>query len=118
MTSEENKPKSEEMMDDEQDRVDKEKASKPSLPGIGHNIDEGISVAGKRLQSFIERIERLQEEKEGMAEDIREIYKESKGVGFDTKALRKIVSLRKMDTQKRHEEAEILDLYKASIGMM
>lgn len=75
-------------------------------------------VAGKRLRSFIERVERLEEEKAALAEDIKEVYAEAKGVGFDAKTMRKIVSLRKMDVEKRREADEILDLYKSAIGMV
>lgn len=75
-------------------------------------------VAGKRLRSFIERIERLEEEKAGLAEDIKEVYAEAKGTGFDAKTMRKIVSLRKLDAEKRREADEILDLYKTAIGMV
>ncbi|MCK5284344.1 MAG: DUF2312 domain-containing protein [Alphaproteobacteria bacterium] len=74
-------------------------------------------VAGKRLRSFIERIERLEEEKFALMEDIKEIYAEAKGVGFDSKTMRKIVSLRKMDSEKRREADELLDLYRSAIGM-
>lgn len=74
-------------------------------------------VAGERLKSFIERIERLEEEKAALMEDIKEVYAEAKGVGFDTKTMRKIVTLRKMDHEKRRESEELLDLYKSAIGM-
>lgn len=74
-------------------------------------------VAGKRLKSFLERIERLEEEKAGLAEDIKDVYAEAKAVGFDTKTIRKLVRLRKMDTEKRREEDELLELYKAAIGL-
>lgn len=74
-------------------------------------------VAGQRLKSFIERIERMEQEKAALMEDIKEIYGEAKSVGFDVKTLRKIVSLRKIDTEKRREMDELLDLYMASIGM-
>ena len=74
-------------------------------------------VAGERLRSFIERIERLEEEKAALMEDIKEVYAEAKGVGFDAKTMRKIVSLRKMDSEKRRESEELLDLYKSAIGM-
>ena len=74
-------------------------------------------VTGERLKSFIERVERLEEEKAGLAEDIKDVYAEAKATGFDTKTMRKIVSLRKMDTEKRREQDELLDLYKAAIGM-
>ena len=75
-------------------------------------------VAGQRLRSFIERIERLEEEKTHLAEDIKDVYAEAKGVGFDAKTMRKIVSLRKMDSEKRRESEELLDLYKSAIGMI
>lgn len=74
-------------------------------------------VAGERLRSFIERVERLEEEKTALAEDIKEVYAEAKAVGFDVKTIRKVIKLRKMDTEKRREEDELLDLYKAAIGM-
>lgn len=77
--------------------------------------DNGID--GEHLQAFIERIERLEEEKRSIAEDIRDVYGEAKGTGFDTKMIRKIVSLRRMDKNKRQEEAEILDLYISALGM-
>lgn len=75
-------------------------------------------VSGQRLKSFIERIERLEEEKAGIAEDIKDIYSEIKGVGFDAPAVRKIVHLRKKDAEKRREEEEILELYKTAVGMV
>ena len=74
-------------------------------------------VTGERLRSFIERVERLEEEKSALAEDIKDIYAEAKGFGFDAKTMRKIVRLRKMDLEKRREEDELLELYKAAIGM-
>lgn len=74
-------------------------------------------VAGERLRSFVERIERLEEEKAALMEDIKEVYAEAKGVGFDTKTIRKVVSLRKMDSEKRRESEDLLDLYKTAIGM-
>lgn len=74
-------------------------------------------VAGKRLKAFIDRIERLEEEKANLMEDIKEVYAEAKGHGFDTKTMRKIISLRKMDHEKRRESEELLELYKSAIGM-
>ncbi len=74
-------------------------------------------VSGQRLKAFIERVERLEEEKAGLAEDIKDIMAEAKGTGFDTKTLRKIIRLRKMDREKRNEEEELLELYKAAIGL-
>lgn len=75
-------------------------------------------VAGERLKSFIERIERLEEEKQGLMEDIKEVYSEAKATGFDTKIMKKIVKLRKMDDEKRREEEEIEELYKSAIGLL
>ena len=74
-------------------------------------------VAGERLRSFVERIERLTEEKAALSEDIKEVFLESKGAGFDTKAIRTVVKLRAMDAQARAEEESILDTYKAAIGL-
>ena len=74
-------------------------------------------VSGQRLKAFIERVERLEEEKSGLAEDIKDIMAEAKAVGFDTKTMRKIIRLRKMDKQKREEEEELLELYKSAIGL-
>jgi uncharacterized protein (UPF0335 family) len=65
---------------------------------------------------FIERIERLEEEKRAIADDIKEVYAEAKGTGYDVKVMRKIISLRRMDRDKRREEEEILDLYLAALG--
>ena len=74
-------------------------------------------VAGKRLKTIIERVERLEEEKKALADDIKDIYGEAKATGFDAKTIRKIVALRKMDTEKRREADELLELYKAAIGL-
>ena len=75
------------------------------------------SVAADLLKSFVERIERLEEEKAALASDIKEVYAEAKGNGFDTKALRKIVAIRRRDYAERKEEAAILDLYMQALGM-
>ncbi len=75
-------------------------------------------VAGARLKAFIERIERLEEEKKAIAEDVKEVYGEAKATGFEPKIIRKIISTRKIDLQKRREENELLELYMAAIGMM
>ena len=79
-------------------------------------VDTG-GVTGERLKSLIERIERLEEEKAALAEDIREVYSEAKGSGFDVKIMRQIVRLRKMDTTDRQEQEAILDTYMAALGM-
>ena len=74
-------------------------------------------VAGERLRSFIERIERLEEEKSALAQDIREVYSEAKGNGFDVKVMRQIVRLRKLDSADRQEQEAILETYKAALGI-
>ncbi|MEO0394024.1 MAG: DUF2312 domain-containing protein [Pseudomonadota bacterium] len=74
-------------------------------------------VAGDRLKSFIERIERLEEEKAAISADVREVYAEAKAVGFDTKVMRQVIKLRKMDRQDREEQEQLLDVYLAAIGM-
>ena len=80
----------------------------------GHNTG---GVAGERLRSLIERIERLEEERAALGADIREVYSEAKGTGFDPKIMRQIVRLRKMDSSDRSEQEMLLDTYKAALGM-
>lgn len=74
-------------------------------------------ISSERLKSFIKRIEKLEEDKAAVSEDLKEVYAEAKGTGFDTKIIRKIISLRKMELEKRREMDELLDLYKSAIGM-
>jgi uncharacterized protein (UPF0335 family) len=74
-------------------------------------------VESGQLRAFVERIERLEEEKRTIADDIKDVYAEAKGNGFDVKIMRKVVSLRRQDLNKRREEEEILDLYLAALGM-
>jgi uncharacterized protein (UPF0335 family) len=74
------------------------------------------TVAAERLRSFLERVERLEEEKTTIAGDIKEVFAEAKGEGYDTKTLRKIIRLRKMDRAKREEEEALLDLYLSALG--
>ena len=74
-------------------------------------------IASERLQSFVERLERLEEEKAALSEDIKEVYSEAKSGGFDIKIMRQIVRLRKMNTADRREQEELLDLYKTALGM-
>ena len=76
------------------------------------------AVARDRLRSFIERIERLEEEKAALMADIREVYAEAKSAGFDPKVMRKVVGLRKMDENDRQEEVHLLDTYLAALGML
>ncbi|WP_332712320.1 DUF2312 domain-containing protein [Pelagibacterium mangrovi] len=77
--------------------------------------DHGI--ARDQLRAFIERIERLEEEKKAIADDIKEVYAEAKGSGFDTKVMRTIVRIRKQDRNERAEQEAILDLYLHALGM-
>ena len=76
-----------------------------------------MEVARDQLRSFIERIERLEEEKKTIAEDIRDVFGEAKSQGFDTKIMRKVLALRKKDDQERMEEELILDQYLIALGM-
>jgi len=80
--------------------------------------DTSQTVAAGQLRAFIERIERLEEEKKTIADDIKEVFAEAKGTGFDTKAIRTIIRLRKKDQAERQEEDAILDLYMAALGMV
>lgn len=75
-------------------------------------------VAAGQLKSFVERIERLEEEKKGIADDIRDVFAEAKGQGFDTKIMRQVIKLRKKDTAERQEEEALLDLYMHALGMV
>jgi uncharacterized protein (UPF0335 family) len=80
-------------------------------------MDTKTSFAKGQLKSLVERIEKLEEEKKAIAGDIKEIYAEAKGNGFDTKAIRKLISLRKKDFDERKEEEAILELYMQALGM-
>ncbi|NQV44076.1 MAG: DUF2312 domain-containing protein [Rhodospirillales bacterium] len=74
-------------------------------------------VAADRLKSFIERIERLEEEKKALTDDIREVYSEAKGSGFDIKVIRQIIRIRKMDTADRREMEEVMAVYLRALDM-
>ena len=74
-------------------------------------------IAGDQLRAYIERIERLEEEKAALAADVREVFAEAKGNGFDVKIMRQVLRLRKMDGDDRAEEGALLDIYKRAIGM-
>ena len=76
------------------------------------------AVNGGHLRSFIERIEKLEEEKRAITDDIKDVYGEAKGTGFDIKVMRKVISLRRQDKSKRQEEEEIFDLYLSALGMV
>jgi len=78
---------------------------------------EAGGVAAGQLRSFVERIERLEEEKKGISDDIRDVFAEAKGQGYDTKVLRQVIRLRKKDAAERQEEEALLDLYMHALGM-
>ncbi|MBN9459017.1 MAG: DUF2312 domain-containing protein [Bosea sp.] len=73
-------------------------------------------VQGDQLKSIVERIERLEEEKKTIADDIKEVYAEAKGIGYDVKVLRKVIAMRKRDLDERKEEEAIMDLYLQAVG--
>jgi uncharacterized protein (UPF0335 family) len=80
-------------------------------------MSDVTGVARDQLRAFIERIERLEEEKKTIADDIKDVYAEAKGTGFDTKVLRKVVTIRKQDQNERMEQEAVLDLYLHALGM-
>lgn len=81
-------------------------------------MTDAHGVARDQLRAFIERIERLEEEKKTIADDIKDVYGEAKGMGFDSKILKKVVALRQKDEQERMEEEAILDTYLHALGMI
>lgn len=82
------------------------------------DLPAGGTVAREQLKSIIERIERLEEEKKSLGDDIKEVYTEAKANGFDTKTLRAIVRLRKLDSSERQEQEALIDLYMQALGML
>ncbi|EJW11143.1 hypothetical protein A33M_3404 [Rhodovulum sp. PH10] len=80
--------------------------------------DAATRFAKDQLKAFVERIEKLEEEKKAIAEDIKDVYAEAKGNGYDTKALREVVRLRKQDKDERAEHEAILDTYLSALGMI
>jgi uncharacterized protein (UPF0335 family) len=81
------------------------------MPDVG-------GIAGDRLKSFIERIERLEEERRTLGADLKEVYAEAKGNGFDTKIMRQLIRLRRMDKDDLDEQETLLDVYKRALGML
>ena len=75
-------------------------------------------VSAERLRSFIERLENLEEEKRGTGEQIKEVFAEAKGEGFDARTMRQVLKLRRMKPHDRAEEEELLDVYKSALGML
>lgn len=82
---------------------------------LNTSVDMNPQTA-QQLKSIIERIERLEEEKRALAEDIKEVYAEAKGNGFDAKIIRRVVSIRKQETAERVEMEQLIDLYLAAVG--
>ena len=80
-------------------------------------MSEHRSVARDQLRAFVERIERLEEEKKAIADDIKDVYGEAKAMGFDTKVLRTVISIRKQDQNERMEQEAVLDTYLHALGM-
>jgi len=84
----------------------------------GDQVSSADGVAANELKQFIERLERLEEEKDGIQGDIKEVFAEAKGRGFDTKAIRQILRIRKQDHSERQEQEAILELYMQALGML
>jgi uncharacterized protein (UPF0335 family) len=84
--------------------------------GAAEKVAGATTVAGERLRSFIERVERLEEEKATIAGDVKEVFAEAKGEGYDTKTLRQVIRLRKMDKAERQEREALLELYLSALG--
>jgi len=81
------------------------------MPDVG-------GIAGAQLKFFIERVERLEEEKRALGEDIKEVFAEAKGTGFEPKIMRQILKIRKMDKDEHDEQESLLDIYKRALGML
>jgi uncharacterized protein (UPF0335 family) len=86
------------------------KLGKASMPDVG-------GIAAEQLRSFVERIERLEDEKKALADDIRDVFAQAKGSGFDLKVLRQVIRLRKLNNADRQEQETLLDIYKRALGM-
>ena len=86
------------------------------MPDDASSIEVLNGTAQTQLKTIIERIERLEEDKAGVMSDLKEVYAEAKGNGFDTKIMRKVIRIHKMDRAKRQEEEAILDLYLSAVG--
>ena len=94
------------------------KAKQSPSVGDNHKATEVNGVAGEQLIAFIERVERLNEEKRALAADIKEVFAEAKGTGFDTKTMRTIIRMRAMDADDLAEQEALLDVYRVAIGMV
>ena len=92
--------------------------SEIATPGSPAGPGRAGGIAGDILRAYVERIERLEEEKRTLAADVREVYAEAKGNGYDPKIMRKLIALRRMDQTDRREQEELLDIYRRAIGMI
>jgi uncharacterized protein (UPF0335 family) len=92
-------------------------AIKGAMAEIGERLHQGDQggIAAAKLRNFVERIERLESEKADLAADIKDVYAEAKGNGFDTKIMRKVIQLRKLEEPDRKEHDELLDLYRRAL---
>ena len=88
------------------------------MPAAAAQEQPATRFAKDQLKAVVERVERLEEEKKALSDDIRDVYAEAKGHGFDVKALRTIVKLRKQDTDERKEQEAILETYMHALGML
>lgn len=86
------------------------------MSGIGHNSRDG-SIAANQLKAFVERVERLEEDRRAIATDIKDVYAEAKATGFDVKTIRSVIRLRRIEAAARQEMEMLLDTYKAALGM-
>lgn len=103
------------------DRDDEDEDDDDIIGGIGHNKPPKKARSGmvedKKLKAYIERIEKLEEEKANIAADIRDVFYEAKGNGFDTKTMRTVLKLRKLNHNDRLEQEYLLDIYKRALGL-
>ena len=81
-------------------------------------MDGPAGVTADQLKQFVERIERLEEEKQTIADDIKDVYAEAKGTGYDTKIMKQVIRIRKLDKAEREEQEALLDLYLSALGML
>ncbi len=88
------------------------------MAAVAALVTKPQDVAKDHLKAFVERIERLEEEKKALSDDIRDVFAEAKGNGFDVKALRTVIRLRKLDKDERQEQEAIVDTYLAALGML
>ena len=91
--------------------------ARPEQAPLRRRPVQAATISADRLKSFVERIEKLEEERQALSSDIRDVYSEAKGVGYDIKTLRTIIALRKKNAADRAEQETLLDVYKHALGM-